>query len=302
MVRGYTQPPPSNQVRHIAPGEWVKLQGASVDGIQYQWYKNNQPVPGATRSDYITGEAGSYTVQSFNQAGCASEMSDTVTIIVDNQGAYTSADLEVVKRAENKSIVVKNTFNYTITVRNNGPATAMNIVVSDVLPKELALDHISIPPVGTAYYQVGMHQVLWNIPQMAMHDSAILVITVKALSSGWIENIATVTGAGKDSIPVNNRSVAGKEILNIHIPNVITPNGDGMNDRFVVEGLDNYNDNEITIFNRWGNHVFEQKRYQQSWDGKGLNAGTYFYLLKVKDSAGRWQVFKGYITLLRPGQ
>src|SRR3546814_12172771 len=81
--------------------------------------------------------------------------------------------------------------------------------------------------------------------------------------------------------------------------NVITPNGDGKNDRLVIPGLDSFVENELVILNRWGNHVFEKKGYEHDWTGEGLTEGTYYYLLRVKTATGDWQAFKGYITLLR---
>lgn len=88
--------------------------------------------------------------------------------------------------------------------------------------------------------------------------------------------------------------------LDLKIPDVITPNADGKNDYFVIKGLERYAENELIILNRWGNHVFEERKYNQRWNGNGLSEGTYFYLLRVKDESGQWQVFKGYITLIRP--
>ncbi|MBB6500680.1 Ig-like domain-containing protein [Pedobacter cryoconitis] len=87
----------------------------------------------------------------------------------------------------------------------------------------------------------------------------------------------------------------------IKIPNLFTPNGDGRNDTFEIRGLDQYGDNELSIVNRWGNEVFRQNNYQNTWTGEGLNEGTYYYLLKVKAKGGNgdWQIFKGYITLIR---
>jgi len=84
------------------------------------------------------------------------------------------------------------------------------------------------------------------------------------------------------------------------IPNIITPNGDGKNDYFVIKGLERYPENELIILNRWGSHVFEQRRYNHRWNGDGLSEGTYFYLLKIRDESGQLQVFRGYLTLMRP--
>ncbi|RAJ31875.1 DUF7507 domain-containing protein [Pedobacter cryoconitis] len=104
---------------------------------------------------------------------------------------------------------------------------------------------------------------------------------------GYLTNVAAV------AITLN--------FFEINIPNLFTPNGDGTNDVFEIRGLNQYGDNELSIVNRWGNEVFRQKNYQNNWSGEGLNEGTYYYLLRVKPKGGNteWQVFKGYITLIR---
>ena len=86
----------------------------------------------------------------------------------------------------------------------------------------------------------------------------------------------------------------------MRIPNGFTPNGDGKNDVFEIRGLNQYYENELTIVNRWGNEVYRQRGYQNTWNGHGLNEGTYFYLLRIRRSANaEWEVVKGYITLVR---
>ncbi len=72
---------------------------------------------------------------------------------------------------------------------------------------------------------------------------------------------------------------------------LISPNGDNVNDALVFEGLDLFNQNELTVFNRWGNVVYQATGYQNDWKAistgratiKGnskLPVGTYFYTLK----------------------
>nr|WP_316829064.1 Calx-beta domain-containing protein [Pedobacter miscanthi] len=86
----------------------------------------------------------------------------------------------------------------------------------------------------------------------------------------------------------------------ITIPNLFTPNGDGINDTFEIIGLNQYQSNELQIINRWGNEVFHAKGYQNNWTGEGLNEGTYYYLLRVKKAnSDELEVYKGYITLIR---
>jgi hypothetical protein len=57
--------------------------------------------------------------------------------------------------------------------------------------------------------------------------------------------------------------------------------------------------NELLIFNRWGDHVYERKNYQNDWGAEGLVSGTYFYLLKVIDEEGKSHEFKGFIQVVK---
>ena len=110
-------------------------------------------------------------------------------------------------------------------------------------------------------------------------------------------NIALVTDLAANGGYFTKLAVSGSTLM---VPNLFTPNGDGANDVFEIRGLELFDQNDLVIVNRWGNEVFKATAYQNTWTGEGLNEGTYFYVLRVKDSAGSdWQVFKGYITLIR---
>jgi len=82
-----------------------------------------------------------------------------------------------------------------------------------------------------------------------------------------------------------------------HIPNIFTPNGDGINDLFEVQGIKN--DFYLLIFNRWGMKIFESDG--NWWNGKATGEnespeGTYFYVLNIP---GRPGIYRGTVTLLR---
>jgi gliding motility-associated-like protein len=80
-----------------------------------------------------------------------------------------------------------------------------------------------------------------------------------------------------DSI-CTNITVVPAEITNI---NVITSDGDGVNDQLSFEYLSFYPENELFIFNRWGQLLYSAKNYDNSWDGYEHPEGTYFYVLKI---------------------
>ncbi|ACU63175.1 T9SS C-terminal target domain-containing protein [Chitinophaga pinensis] len=107
---------------------------------------------------------------------------------------------------------------------------------------------------------------------------------VQDQNGSW-SNVATV-----------NMNIVPDEVT---VPNVITPNGDGANDKLEIKGLNKFVQNEIIIYNRWNNVLYKKQNYQGEWDGQGLNAGTYYYTLKGLDANGQWHTYNGYIMLLR---
>ena len=63
----------------------------------------------------------------------------------------------------------------------------------------------------------------------------------------------------------------------IEIPNVFTPNGDGVNDFFVINGIENCEKKMLIVKDRSGQTVFQSRNYDNSWDGGNLPDGTYLY-------------------------
>lgn len=67
----------------------------------------------------------------------------------------------------------------------------------------------------------------------------------------------------------------------IVIPNVMTPNGDGTNDLFIIGNVEAYDYNKLTIQSRWGTIVYQTENYQNDWDGGNVSDGVYFYVLEI---------------------
>ena len=117
----------------------------------------------------------------------------------------------------------------------------------------------------------------------------------------------TVSADGCSSLPSTLMVVVNKCLdPDFYIPEGFSPNGDNINDLFVITGIENFTSNKFVIFNRWGNKVFEANNYQNTWDGKstlGITIGgdelpvaTYFYVLDLDDGS---DVYKGTIYLNR---
>ena len=88
----------------------------------------------------------------------------------------------------------------------------------------------------------------------------------------------------------------------LQMPTGLSPNGDGLNDYFVIHGLESYPDNNLEVYNRWGNLVFSQDNYKNDWTGHSssggeLPAATYFVVLKI--NGDKATTLTGYVDLRR---
>ena len=86
-----------------------------------------------------------------------------------------------------------------------------------------------------------------------------------------------------------------------------SPNGDNLNEYFVIDGLETNNAIEykdLTVFNRWGNVVYSNHQYDNSWNGHNMNGepvpdDTYYYILKVQLKNTDQHLYKGFVVIKR---
>ncbi|GIV28391.1 MAG: hypothetical protein KatS3mg027_2205 [Bacteroidia bacterium] len=82
--------------------------------------------------------------------------------------------------------------------------------------------------------------------------------------------------------------------------NTFTPNNDGINDVFYIANLEQYPDNTLTIYNRYGQKIYFQRGYKNDWDGtingEQVPTGTYFYVLDTGTDKGS---YKGHVNIIR---
>ncbi|MES2132532.1 MAG: gliding motility-associated C-terminal domain-containing protein [Bacteroidota bacterium] len=150
-----------------------------------------------------------------------------------------------------------------------------------------------------------------TITQNASHGSA-------TISNGVIVYMPANNYDGADTVHYamcdmycNTVCTSAKLVItiesDIHVPGVLSPNGDGTHDQFYIKGLSKYTDPELVIFNRWGNVVFSAKPYNNDWHGQSSGGsmklsgsevldGTYYYLLTLEDGV---KPIKGFFELKR---
>lgn len=188
----------------------------------------------------------------------------------------------------------------------NGTCTASdNAIITFHLPEELTvLDagedrsqdiRTSMELDGQAD---GATEVWWSVAQGSgfISDPSALGTTISGLAIG--RNVV-ILSARIGNCPAEHDTVI-LTVRGLVIPTGFSPNGDGVNDSYVIHGLDELPPATLDVFDRWGNPVFHAAPYRNDWSGHGDNGqplmdGTYFGIVTM---AGQ-DPWKGSITLKR---
>ncbi len=205
--------------------------------------------------------------------------------------------------ATTQSITVSNCLAsgvYSVIVAN--PATlctntsSVTIVISSI-PVANAGNDTTIS-LGSSYALNGQGGITYSwTPITALSNPSIFNPIAGPLVTTTYELTATDVNGCMDNDSITITVITD---YNVTLQNLMTTNGDGYNDRWIVKNIENYPDTEVIIVNREGQEVFYSKSYDNSW--KGLNKtgtplpdGTYYYFIKFKNST---KLFKGPLTIL----
>lgn len=136
------------------------------------------------------------------------------------------------------------------------------------------------------------------VPAATLNDATIL----QPVASPTVTTNYVVTALHKTGGCSNSDSVLVEVVSKLFIPTAFTPNGDGLNDRWYIPGLQNYPDAEVMIYNRWGQEILRSKNYNNNpWNGgqnsKPLPSGSYAYVIRLNNDER--EVLRGVIQLVR---
>jgi gliding motility-associated-like protein len=105
------------------------------------------------------------------------------------------------------------------------------------------------------------------------------------------------------AVVLNDEKNPDCALLSVQVPDVLTPNNDGIMDEWNIENIEEYPDNEVIIFNRWGDVVFRTTGYTNDWYGTYMDTdrilpdGTYYYIVNLNDNDDR--KFQGFVMIYR---
>ncbi|NPA36128.1 MAG: T9SS type B sorting domain-containing protein [Chlorobi bacterium] len=293
----------------------IKLE-MSQDFVDYLLW-NDQPNQDITVIDTIRGtfdelnfgaqsEGGLFTIEGVTEKGCRAFMSgsayiyESPLIAVNDISTLSKGELigeiDVVANDKlligidslnepNKNIFFKLDTSWIYLDENNVPqqfSTVGEVSIND----EGKLEYRKLP---SFYGRDSVRYIIYNKTHPERIDTATVFIFVGNVDLG-----------------------DGETFL---IPNAFSPNGDNINDKFVITGIEDKQESKLEVFNRWGTLVYRSKgqNYENDWDGKSTESsmvaagedlpnGTYFYVFSVKVNREGKEVnkeYSGYIELRR---
>ncbi|MBK7944299.1 MAG: gliding motility-associated C-terminal domain-containing protein [Flavobacteriales bacterium] len=281
---------------------------------------------GANTADITALESGSYNVLVTDANGCATSTSATITStpaveglgnvthVLCNGSGTGAIDVSMVSGtapysyawsngATSEDISGINGGSYTVAVTDgNGCAWSAQWSVGESTP--ISIDAIiSSHSSGHAISEHGGSDGSLSVSVAGGTEPYSFAWSNGSSSSnlnGLPAGIYTVTITDANGCTAT-RAFTLEEPNDLVIPTGYTPNSDGHNDFFVVQGLDAYPSNMLTILNRWGNVVYERPNYKNDWAGANssgglLPNGTYFVILTINNGE---RTLQGYVDLRR---
>jgi len=223
-----------------------------------------QPTITASKTDICPGESSALSVNG------------TFTTITWNTGA-TGTPLTVTQAG---------TFTVTTVDQNSCPGTAQQIIVAKPAPLVTVESDLAIlaPGQSAQLTASGASTYLWTPPE-TLSDPAIAnpKATPTATTTYTVVGTGTNGCTAAQTIDIEVRN----ELIDLKAPNVFSPNGDGVNDVWVIPGIEGYPDCVLSVFDRNGRRVLEQKGYTNTWNGtyngQPVPEGTYYFVVGCPD-------------------
>lgn len=141
--------------------------------------------------------------------------------------------------------------------------------------------NLSNPTVDFVNSSTNANSYFWNFGTgTSTSSNAIVSHTYPSEAGEYQVMLIAMNENGCNDTIYRNVKIIDDELI---FPNVITPDGDGVNDNFVIVNADSYPGNVLKIYNRWGKLIYEATDYKNDWNGLGAPDGTYYYIFYYAD-------------------
>ncbi len=134
---------------------------------------------------------------------------------------------------------------------------------------------------------------IWSLNSDVISNNPHLSFTTPAAEGSYSVFVTASDSCGYQATDI--------EIINVLppcmviIPNIITPNGDNVNEYFKLTNLEYHPNTSVIIFDRWGKKVYENSNYNNEWKAEGVSDGTFFYIIDVPED----KKYTGFVTVFK---
>lgn len=309
----------------VCAGDPVTL--TAYGGTSYKWTGPNLPEttqnPVIINSAKLT-DAGTYTVTAYNQYGCSSTASTTVT--VNSLPVGTAAGGTILCAGTPTQISASGGVAYSWSPGKtlsdstiaNPIATPLDTTVYKVKIYNQSgcyvTDSVTVNVEKQPIAKAGSNKAIFEgqstrlngreayggsyywTPDSALSDpNSLTPVANPANDTRYTLHVQSAYNCGDDT-----SSVFIKVYKKIVIPNTFSPNGDGVNDKWEIEALATYPDCLLQVFDRYGQQVYRSIGYNKPWDGKCngkvLPTGTYYYMIDLKNSTPK---ISGWVFIVK---
>lgn len=293
--------------------------------IDYQW--NTSPVQTTSTASNLS--EGSYTITVQDQNGCSADSTIelsapsplALSTVVTDVSCFEGNDGEI-------AVVVQGgtpTYTYGWMGTSSATATAGNLASGSYTAVVVDANGCSDSIVATVAQPELLEVTFVSSvdPDCGANNGSIEIDVVGGTPTylySWNNGVTAQTNteatSGLNSVTVIDQNGCTQSLdidmscLLFEIPELLTPNSDGLNDTWSITGLESFPNTTVQIFNRWGTEVYASNDYQNDWDGtsqSSLNVGgnqlpesSYFYILTLGGDSSNdlfGKVFKGYIYI-----
>jgi len=308
------------------------------NAASYQWYQNGIPIVGAQMQTYTVSGEGVFTVSRKSEGSCVypQSMGVPVRIVQPPAAPVIASPKQLICAGE--IIVIQSSQAFALQWFRNGQAIAgannvqLQVQTSGTYSAQASnsagCSSTFSNPVVITVIDLPVTPVLEidGTNQFCKDETRLLKVKLvpPAHTIQWFRNNTLITGVFSDtlrindgaayrvtltnsngcaSIPSNTVTTAVVCVTGIYVPDVFTPNGDGINDviKPITPGIKKFR--WFRIYNRWGNLVFESADAQKGWDGKlrgkDQPAETYIWVVEGADSRGISIKKTGMLNLVR---
>jgi gliding motility-associated-like protein len=193
-------------------------------------------------------------------------------------------------------------YNVQLTVKNAVGCTSDPFILPVTVHLQPVIDagNSFVVPQGTVVQLTATSNAASGVtynwtPPLGVSDPAILNPTVTANS----DQTYTLTATGAFGCTATD-FITVKILKPVTVPNIFTPNGDGIHDTWLIPNLADYPGCTVEVFNRYGQKVFHSAGYGTPWNGtfkgKDMPLGTYYYIIQLQNG---FKPMTGSITIVR---